>query len=71
MNSTKKKLLVVRINVTLRGLDGRGHFKTVSISFRRRSLYGKKGKYQNLNGGIYGFGLKSSYISSSGDKTQK
>lgn len=32
----------------LRGLDGRGHFWTVLVYFRRRALYDNRGKYQNL-----------------------
>lgn len=47
-------MLVVYLTIesvdSLRGLDGPDHFKTVSISFRKRALY--KTKY--FKGKIYG-----------------
>lgn len=35
-------------NYYLRGLDGRGHFKTILISFKRRALYKYIGNIQIL-----------------------
>lgn len=44
------------LEICVRGLDGRGHFWNVLISFRRRTPYKKNiGNYQNLKGSIYGF----------------
>lgn len=37
-----------RDSLALRGLDGRGHFNTMSISLERRALYKDIGKYSNL-----------------------
>lgn len=39
----------------LRGLDGRGQFLTISISFYRRALYNDNEKHSNFKFQIYGF----------------
>lgn len=37
----------------LRGVDGRGHFQTELISFKRRALYKDKRKYPYSKAKIY------------------
>lgn len=37
----------------MKGVDGRGHFKTLFISLSRRAKYKNIGKYPNLKGKIY------------------